>query len=363
MRISWIVERCNEALFGVKTENAPLASLTANELNQNLSEAAKHGMLPVVMESLANIKITEQDKKKVFIKWYGASEQSKKKYWKVLALMEKLALKFKEAGMDVMFMKGATNALWYPAPHLRVFSDIDYYLFGESEKGAKELEKIGVKTSDFSHHHTRAHIDGVLLENHYDFLDRKNHQSDLLLDDELKRLAAEDGRRYPFRFENSNADNAYCMSPTMNAIFLLRHMGIHFFSETVPLRMLYDWALFQKKYSSEVDWDKVFKLYEESGMSGFSQMIQGILTSKMGLDMSGCSIQPLLGKTTDKIWKSIYQMSPQNPYKENDFRNALFEGWLFLKNRWKFYLVFQNESYWNLFVKFCWGHLKKMIKG
>ena len=363
MNIEWVVERCNEVLFRKDEGHDKIGALTTQELDQSLSEAARHGMLPVVMESLTKIKVTDLNKKKVLIKWYGASEQSKKKYWKRLALMELLALQFKAAGLDVMFMKGATNALWYPAPQLRVFSDIDYYLYGDFVKGAMVLEKVGVNAAGYSHHHTQAHINGVLLENHYDFLDRENHQSDLLLDDELKRLAAKEGRRYPFRFDNSEANNAYCMSPTMNAIFLMRHMGIHFFSETVALRMLYDWALFLKQFSSEVDWDKVLQLYKESGMLEFTQRILGILTSKLGLEMSECPMLPLLGRTTDKIWNSIIILPPENPYKENEFRHHLFEGWLFLKNRWKFQLVFANESYWKLLIKFSKGHLNKVIKG
>ena len=59
MRINWIVERCNEILFGIKAENDSLASLTAKVLDQNLSETARHGMLPVVMESLSDVKITD----------------------------------------------------------------------------------------------------------------------------------------------------------------------------------------------------------------------------------------------------------------------------------------------------------------
>ena len=49
------------------------------------------------------------------------------------------------------------------------------------------------------------------------------------MDDELKRLAVEEGHRYPFLFDNPDVDIAYMMSPAMNAIFLMRHMAAHFF--------------------------------------------------------------------------------------------------------------------------------------
>lgn len=363
MQIEWIIERCNEVLFGMNKGQAPVSSLKIKELDQNMAEATRHGMLPVVMESLSKVKISDPEMKKVILKWYGASEKSKKNYWQRLDLMEQLALQFKKAGLDVMFLKGATTARLYPEPQLRVFGDIDYYLYGEALKGVTELENNGVETINCAHHHTRAYMDGVLLENHYDFLDRQNHKSDLLLDDELKRLAKVEGHNYPFKFENAEVNNAYCMSPTMNAIFLMRHMGIHFFSETVALRMLYDWALFQKKYAGEVDWNKTQELYKKSGMPVFPRMIQGILVSKLGLDMSFSPIQPICNATTDRIWQSIIESPASNPYKKNSVRFLLYEAKIFIANRWKHQLVFEDESYWFLFFSYTWQYLKKKIVG
>lgn len=363
MQIEWIIERCNEVLFGMNKGQDPVTSLNIKELDQNLSEATRHGMLPVVMESLSKAKILEPEKKKVVLKWYGASEKSKKNYWKRLDLMEQLALQFKKEGLDVMFLKGATTARLYPEPQLRVFGDIDFYMFGDDKKSIQALKGLGIKTEEYFNHHTQASFDGVLLENHYDFLDRDNHQGNLLLDDELKRLAMEEGHQYPFKFENPEVDNAYSMSPTMNAIFLMRHMAAHFFSETVALRMLYDWALFQKQYANEVDWKKVSELYKKAGMSKFPGMIQGILNSKLGLTIPECPIEPIYGKEAEGIWKSIVESPASNPYKKNSIRFLLFEARMFLDNRWKHRLVFENESYWFLFFSYTWQYLKKKIVG
>jgi len=363
MRTEWIVERCNEVLFGVKTEYDPLASLTTKELGQNLSEAARHGMLPVVMVSLSGLKIDDPEKKKVVLKWYGTGEKSKKNYWKRLELMERLALQFKNAGLDVMFLKGATTARLYPEPQLRVFGDIDYFMFGDSDKSVQVLKNMGIETKEYFNHHTQASFNGVLLENHYDFLDRDNHRGNLLLDDELKRLAKVEGHNYPFKFGNVEVDNAYSMSPTMNAIFLMRHMAAHFFSESVPLRMLYDWALFQKKYAEEVDWNKTQELYKKSGMPEFPRMIQGILVSRLGLDMAFCPIQPICNSTTDRIWRSIIESPEPNLYKKNSIRFLLYEAKVFISNRWKHQLVFEDESYWFLFISYTWQYLKKKIMG
>ena len=161
--------------------------LTAKELQKLLSFASKHGMLPVVMESLNNKRTNEQAKISIIIYWYGLSEASKKEYLFRLSLMEEMTMQFKNDGLDVMFLKGATTARLYPRPELRVFGDIDYYMFGESDKSIEVLKKMGIETKEYFNHHTQASLNGVLLENHYDFLDRDNHKGNLMMDDELKR--------------------------------------------------------------------------------------------------------------------------------------------------------------------------------
>ena len=144
MQIEWIIDRCNEVLFGYVKEQDPLSSLNIKELNENLTEAARHGMLPVVMESLSRAKILDPEKKKIVLKKYGASEKFIKKYWQRLDLMEQMALQFKKAGLDVMFIKGATLSLRYPSVELRYFGDLDFYLFGRAREGAEALAENGI---------------------------------------------------------------------------------------------------------------------------------------------------------------------------------------------------------------------------
>ncbi len=362
MNIDWIISRCNEVLFGIKSEQSSTTWPSAENLEALFKLASIHGMLPVVISSFSDVTFLDPEIRRVFIKWYGTSERSKGKFQKRLLLMERMALLFKRAGLDILFMKGATTALLYPDPQLRVFGDIDYYMFGKSDESIKVLKTAGIETSEYFNHHTQASCGGILLENHYDFLDRQNHRGNLLLDDELKTLAASEGYQYPFKFENGEADNAYRMSPTMNAIFLMRHMAIHFFSESVALRMLYDWALFLREYSSAVDWTKTFGLYEKAGMPEFPRMIQAILETKLGLTID-CPIEPLEGETTERVWKSIVTQDSVNPYKKNSLRFLVYELQMFLNNRWKHQIVFKGESYLALLGNYAWLYIKQKVTG
>ena len=113
-----------------------------------------------------------------------------------LALVPRLAGLFRERGLDVMFIKGATLSLRYPSLELRYFGDLDFYLFGRARDGAEALAENGIAGREYYHHHTQASWEGVLLENHYDFVDLENHKCNRVLDEALKGLAERERRPF-----------------------------------------------------------------------------------------------------------------------------------------------------------------------
>ena len=275
--------------------------------------------------------------------------------------MCEMASMFAKEGIDILFMKGVTLAQLYPNPAWRVFSDIDYYLFGKSEQGIAILKKHGIENSAYYHHHTQASLNGVLLENHYDFVERVNHRCDIILDDALKALAVKEGRSVKASFLGNEITNAYVMTPTMNAIFLMRHMSAHFVGETIPLRMLYDWALFLKNHAKDVDWQLVIGLYDRSEMSEFAGLIQYLLKTKLSVEYVECPVFPFDEENAEKLWQSIVYPSEQDPYKKFSFRYYIFEAKSFLKNRWKHKIVYPGESYAWLFCKYAMSVTKKKL--
>lgn len=355
-----LLKLCSNAFFSdsvISVDELP----KADALDKIFEYAAAHGVLPLIMNQLEGLSLPDVNQRAVVVKWYGVVVETEIAYRLRLNIMEQLSATFKREGLSVMFLKGATLAQMYPRPELRMFSDVDFYLYGQCEAGVQALERIGIKTSDWVHHHMQSVVNGVLIENHYDFIDRRNHSCNYVLDDELKALAESEGYNYPFHFENTEIDNAYCLSPTMNAIFLMRHMSAHFVGETISLRMLFDWILFLINFSKEVDWIKVIDLYERSGMIAFAQMIQYIISDKLGMQIEGCKIDPLGGSITDKIWRSILVIPDRNTYRKGSVKYLLFESKVFWNNRWKHRIVFPNESYMMLFLKLVTGNLKQKI--
>jgi len=354
-----IIDLCNSILL--QGQKPTLPNLKAKDWDKVLTLAAEHGVLPIIAPLLSDLTFDDEASRMMLVEWYAIAHSNQQDYKLRKSIMCEMSSMFAKKGLDILFMKGVTLAQLYPEPAWRVFSDIDYYLFGKSEQGIAILKKHGIENSAYYHHHTQASLNGVLLENHYDFVERVNHRCDIILDDALKTLAEKEGRTMKASFLGDEITNAYVMTPTMNAIFLMRHMSAHFVGETIPLRMLYDWALFLKHCAKDVDWEVVIDLYDRSGMSEFAGLIQYLLKTKLGVEYAECPVFPFDEEKAERLWKSIAYPPEQDPYKKFSFRYYIFEAKTFLKNRWKHKIVYPGESYAWLFCKYAWLGTKKML--
>jgi len=354
-----IVDLCNSVLL--KEVNPPLPELSAKEWDILFSFASDQGVLSVIMQLFSDLELPPSRKRLMTVGWYMSSLETAARYQQSIDTMRQLAGLFAEEGIDIMFLKGAAIAQLYPVPGWRSFSDIDYYLYGDSEKGIEVMKKHGIENSAYYHHHTQASLNEILIENHYDFVERINHKCDIVLDDALKEMADKDGHSLRAEFLGKDVKNAYLMTPTMNAIFLMRHMSAHFVSETISLRMLYDWALFLKKKGNEVDWNRVKSLYEQSDMIHFAEIVQGILSWKMNYECRNCSITLGQMKDVEKVWDSIINPPVPDPHDKFTLKYYLFETKTFFANRWKHKIVYPRESYFLLFFKYAWLGVKKML--
>lgn len=359
--IEIIVGICAQVLFTDKTwtPNYKFQELSVGEWDEMLSMASMHGVLPVVMQLFESFKIDNKEIKKTILKWYAIAQGNKQRYQVRIQTIRELAEMFAEKGMDMMVFKGAALAKLYPNPEWRVFSDIDFYLYGEWKKGVEVMDQHGVKNRPFYHHNTEATLNGILLENHYDFVERLNHRLNLVLDDELKKMAQEEGKSMKATFLDDYLTNVYIMTPTMNAIFLMRHMSAHYVSESIPLRMMNDWILFLKQYAKDVDWERVNLLYEKSGMTEFVGIIMELIRQHFHIEFPDVPIALVANDHTKMVWDSIVFPPGINPHKRYSISFFVYETKTFLGNRWKHQIVYPGESYFFLSLHYAWSVLKK----
>lgn len=361
--IEAIVQICSHVLFADKSQNPDyqLPELSVNEWEDLLSIASMHAVLPVIMQLFENGKIENKEIKKVFLKRYVIAQKNKQRYQIRIQTIHELAEMFGEEGLDMMVFKGAALAQLYPSADWRVFSDIDFYLYGEWKKGVEVMEQHGVKNRPYYHHNTEATLHGVLLENHYDFVERLNHRLNLVLDDELKKIAQEEGKSMKATFLDDHVSNVYIMTPTMNAVFLMRHMSAHYVGESIPLRMMNDWILFLKQYAKDVDWERVNLLYEKSGMTEFVGIIMELIRQHFHMEFPDVPIAFVANNHTTMVWDSIVSPPGINPHKRYSISFFVYETKTFLGNRWKHKIVYPGESYFLLSLHYVWSVFKRKL--
>lgn len=361
--IDIIVDICNKVLLDVTGGNSEieLPELSVTDWDKLLGIASMNGVLPIVMQVFEHRRMEEDGVRQVIIKWYAVAERFKNNNRKRIITMQELTNMFGKKGMDIMFFKGGALAQYYPNSEWRVFSDIDFYLYGRWKEGVDVMEQHGICNRQYYHHNTEASLHGILLENHYDFIERVNHPKHLILDDKLKELATTEGYQKKACFLGDDIKNAYVMTPTMNAIFLLRHMAAHFASETIPLRMLYDWALFLKKEEKTIDWDTVIPLYECSDLIGFVGVIQYLLRTYLGMTFEAVPPISVDEEKALRVWDSIVNPPVSNPYKKYSMKYFEHEGKNFLGNRWKHKIVYPRESYFMLALHYAWSIIKRKL--
>ena len=357
----YLISICNQMLFSDKKDSSEslLPELSLSDWKELFNVASMQGMLPVVVQYFETKKIEDSSLRGIIIEWYGKAQIFKQRYQVREKTVRELAEMFAEEGLDMMVFKGVALAQLYPNPEWRVFSDIDFYLYGEWKKGVEVMERHGIKNRPFYHHNTEAELHGVLLENHYDFVERMNHRLNLVLDDELKKIAQEEGRSVKATFLDDHFTNVYMMTPTMNAVFLIRHMSAHFVSESIPLRMMYDWILFLKHHAKDVDWERVIPLYEKSGMTEFVGIIAELIRQHFHIDLPDVPIVPVENEHTDKVWDSIVSPPGANPHNKYSIHYFVYETKTFFGNRWKHQIVYPGESYFLLFLHYVWSVIKR----
>lgn len=347
---SFLIPICTQNIMGKAPSKEFLPPLTSQEWDELCIFASSHGLMPVLMSYLQTIHLNDEKSTAVLIKWFGNSFQQEQETEIMALAARKLAMIMQKAELDVMFLKGLSLAQYYPSAKMRMSSDIDYYLYGKTEDGLKALETVGIRSDDVWDYHVHAEMNGVRLELHKMFIDVDRIDSNKVVERTLTQLAEEEGRSYRCEWMGDGVANAYRMAPTMNAIFLMRHMGIHFVSEAVSLRMLYDWGLFLLHEGKDVDWNKVTALYEQVGMMDFVSRIQSLLIDKLGMPVAECCpIKPMDGEQTKRIWESILSLGENSICQGSPLKTGLMRRYEMLRGRWKFKMVYPKDSFWKTY--------------
>lgn len=276
-----------------------------------------------------HVGVSQEDWELFYIKWVGQQMVVEQQYEQYVATLSHLARFYHQHGIRMMVLKGYGLSLNYPKPNHRLVGDLDIYLFGKQVEADCLVAATGIKVDKTHHHHTIFHYEGVLVENHYDFLNIYTHRGNRQIEEKLKKESQ--------MCRKSDAiANVYFPSDEFNTLFLLRHMGAHFAADRMTIRQLLDWALIPQ-----------VELTEEYKMGDYHQIVNAVCNDYLGFHLpEGNADSNLVRRVFDDIVA---------PYSQ-DRETLLFRFRRWFANRWKNQLFYQENLFISFFIH-LWSHL------
>ena len=333
--------------------------------------ADAHGLSAVVLDGLNEVSKSNSQlstlNSQLKLSWIGEVMQSYEgRYATYEKAIGSLAGFYNQHGYKMMVLKGYACSLDWPNPKHRPCGDIDIWLFNQQEAADKELvSSLRLQDSSFKidashHHHTVFEWDGFSVENHYDFINVHHHKSNVEFEKILKQLGEDDSHTVEVNGDasTSTASKVYLPSPNLHALFLLKHLMMHFASEGIMLRQVVDWGFFVEKNGKDVDWDYVLDVLDQFGMRQMFNTINAICVGDLGFDVAYFPTVQFEPNLKDRVLKEILDPEYSNHTPTDFIKRVIFKIRRWMANAWKHQLCYK-DSMWSAFWSGVWNHLLK----
>ena len=340
-----------------------LSELSANDWHEVFDDSERQGVSAVCVDGFNALRpVLPSDGTLEYrkLQWFGGVMQMEQLYGEHLSSIESLAKFYHSEGVKMMLLKGYGLSLDWPVPNHRPVGDIDIYLFDLWDFADQMLrKKLGIDVNKDHHHHTVFTFDGVTVENHYDFINVHSHRSNVEVESIFKKLAKERQTEYML----SNGVVIYLPSPILNALFLARHMGIHFAAEHLTLRQILDWALFVRVHHEEVDWNLFWENMKQMNMHKFVLSVNAICCEYLGFDKE-LFYTPMKYKNfavesrtlVERVLMDVLHPADGDLDENEQYTKQRLRLWW--KNRWKHRIVYSDSLFSTFFAQIK-SHLMK----
>lgn len=317
--------------------------------------AGQHGLLAVVVDGIERLLEQQRPPKALLLEWIGNTLQS---YEQRYTLYEKaignLAGFYNQHGYRMMLLKGYACSLDWPKPKHRPCGDIDIWQFGQWKEADKALTaELGINIDSSHHHHTVFDWKGFSVENHYDFVNVYAHKSSRELEKVFKELGQDDSH-----FVEVCGEKVYLPSPSLHALFLIRHMVSHFAAAEISLRQVLDWAFFVKKHTKEVDWKWLNGMLVKYHMKDFFNLINAICVEDLGFSVDIFPSVQFVPELKERVLEDI--LDPEYTAAEpcEFLPRVIYKYQRWQGNAWKQEMCY-GESRWSAFWSGIWAKILK----
>lgn len=317
--------------------------------------AEEHGLMGVLIDGIERLPESLRPPKDMLLEWIGEVLHGYEYHYDLYRnAIAELAGFYNSHGFKMMVIKGYACSIDWPKPEHRPCGDIDIWQFGKQREADSILSKEnGIKIDKSHHHHTVFNWHNFTVENHFDFINVHHHKSNAGFEKFFKELGKNDTC-----FTVVNGEKVYLPSPNLHALFLLKHMTLHFASENLNIRQILDWGFYVKEHTKNIDWTKLLEILDKYGMIPMFHIFNAICVDDLGFAANlfpSVQFNPFLKERVlnDILKPEFDEQKPNCALKRIPFR---FRRWR--SNGWKHKLCY-NESLWSAFWSGVWNHLLK----
>lgn len=254
----------------------------------------------------------------------------------------------------MMVLKGYACSLDWPKPEHRPSGDIDIWQFGKQKEAdvlLKTEKKIEIDSSH--HHHTVFYWRDFMVENHYDFINVHHHKSHAEFERILKELGSDDSY-----YTELYGERVYLPSPNLHALFLIKHLMLHFSTGEINMRQLLDWGFFVEKHGEDVDWEWLESTLEHFGMMDLYNVFNAICVGDLGFDLHYFNQVQFDPRLKERVLNDILSPEFGDEMPKSMFKRVIWKWRRWKANEWKHKLCYK-ESMWSAFWSGVWNHLLK----
>lgn len=242
--------------------------------------AGKHAVLPLIYDDLKCIKNVPQN---VLDSAKSAAQRVFLQNHKLLYISGDVTARMENAGIDVLLLKGAATARYYPVWELRKSGDVDLLVKNKEsfDNACRLLEQCGYKMKE--RQHSQHHIEfvsgeGINIELHKMLAEPFDNEQ---MNSYLKNLSGE------YVDSRVNIDilgyRLFVLPEAYDAYYLMLHMLQHFLRSGFGLKLLCDWVVFWNRNISKDEKNTFLHMITESKVDGFVRMITAVCVKYLGL--------------------------------------------------------------------------------
>ena len=231
--------------------------------------STEHGLLTWVWDGICKLPFELLPPRQQRINWGLSAQEIWDHYEKQQQVLIELISICNQHNIRILLLKGIELSYLYPKPQSRYCGDIDIYTFDDFDNFNSIFEK---QLKYVEGKHTVFYIDGVMVENHHEFLNpdtRRKIEISNYFKSHLNEIRITDS-------------GYFLMDPMTNLLFLivhsLKHLNVDAF---VPMHAIMDFALFidvhRKELSPSKYCNELKKLKLEKGCEVLLYMSEFLL--------------------------------------------------------------------------------------